>query len=142
MKVISINNTDSNTFKGLWEPERVKVTGTEIHCIHKQLDRNYHPFKGESLGSINDALESKKYTAMVPTVNDYEYEYYVSLPKEAKCLSFTEKEFLGYKKFYGKNLPEAFKNIEKELAENGLARYINGGFFYSVKKFLHNIKLV
>lgn len=139
MKINPINNTENTVFKGLWEHPQERITSVDEYSTTKNINFNYHPFKNESPSDISRALKYKNFTTTCPNENDFEYMYIISEGKKSKTLSFTEGDYKAYKSFYGKNLPEKFANIEKELVENCLGKYLNRGYMYKIRQFLHNI---
>ncbi len=142
MKIIPITTTNGTVFHGLWEKSTERSAGYDGHINNVRVDRTYHPFANESEDAIKSALALKKYRVLVPTDNEYEFNNVISEPVSAKRLSFTENEYLSYKKFYGKELPESMKKIEKELVDCNLARYLNSKSISAIKRFLHSIKII
>lgn len=142
MKINAINNTASTSFNGLWEKSRELVKGYTNSVIYKDEEWYYHPFADESYVSVKKALDSKRYTITVPGLNDFEVEEITSEPKVLSKLSFTEKEFAEYKKFYGKYLPESMKKIEQELVERDLSKYLNSKLLCAAKRLLHAVRII
>ena len=142
MKINSVDNVSNASFKGLWEKSREMVRGAQYYTTYKDMVWYYHPFADESEAAVSCALASKVYKVTVPGINEFETEEITSAPKALAKLSFTEKEFAEYKKFYGKKLPESMVKIEKELIERDLSHYLNSRLVCAAKRLLHRIRII
>ena len=140
MKLLPINNTISqNTFKGLWENGKPYLVYVDPMTDSWEQTDLYHPFSGESQHDINKAISDRTYEHKSGSAEDLRITLYRNFAEQSIELPFTESEFKAYKKFYGQNLPESFQKMEKALQSLGLEKYLNRGFIYNVKKFLHNL---
>ena len=140
MKVVEIKENNSNAFKGLWgQGENKSIRVVQNYSIQETETIPYHPFYKESQEVTNKKINSKFFDIIIPINNGSVNKRSIRKAVLAKPLSFTKEEFQSYKNFYGRKLPEKFAMIEKELANLGLEHYINSGFIYSCKKWLHNI---
>ena len=139
MKVVPIKNFNQTVFQGLWGKTYERPAGHDGHINNVEMVNIYHPFANESQSAIESAIAAKKYSVLVPTENEYEFNNVISEPKVAKKLPFTEQEFNLYKRSYGKELPESIKNIEENLVNRNLSKYLNNKFISTIKKFLSKV---
>ena len=141
MKILSTNASNtSSTFRGLWSFGRDYITDADYMSLTRHRDAYYHPFADEAKIITDAELATLKSSITYPGSSDFQVETLVTDAQVAKTLSFTEAEYKGYKKFYGKTLPDSFKKIEQELRLLRLDNYINNGFIYRIKCFLHSLK--
>lgn len=141
MKTLPINNsTYHNNFKGLWDyGDRIIIDAGPFVIKTQQLDY-YFPFLNEPLEEINAALYFRNFENSWGYAEDGQIEIHNNYAQQGKTLPFNKEEYNAYKNFYGKVMPKAIKKVEDGLKVFGLNKYLNRGFVYNIKKFMHNIK--
>ena len=141
MKILPINVQETNNnFKGLHRYSKDFITDADYMSLTRQRVVYIHPFADDTEAIINAEAASLSGSLTYPGIGDCQVEKLITNAKVSKTLSFTKAEFQKYKHFYDKTLPENFKKIERELYLSGLGKYINDGFIYKVKCFLHSLK--
>lgn len=125
MKIAAINN--SPNFKGLWGEKQKSFAGNEYTSL-SFITKTYYPFKNESKETIeaNKKANEGYYHANWSDTGGTYVEEKIDVEVK-KPLSFTEQEFLAYRKsgLGAVKLEEVSHPIEKELIARGLYGYMN-----------------